>query len=70
MMLSVYPDYGFFMKPRLDAYQALINGSISRRSVLEDNEGYFRQVVGEGITEEVKKRLKKKYRVCFYFQNE
>ena len=70
VMLCVYSGYGFFMKPRLDAYQALMNGSISRGSVLEDNEKYFRQVGGGEITEEVKKRLKKKYRVCFYFQNE
>ena len=69
VMLCVYPGYVFLMKPRLDAYQAIISRSISRRNVLESNEGYFKQIVGEEITEEVKKRLKKKYKVHFYFQN-
>ena len=59
VMLSVYPDYVFFMKPKLDAYQAIMSRSISRRNVLESNEEYFKQIVGKEITEEVKKRLKK-----------
>ena len=70
VMLSVYPDYVFLMKPRLDAYQAIMSGSISRRNVLESNEEYFKQIVGEEITKEVKKKLKKKNSVYLYFQNE
>ena len=70
VMLSVYPGYMFFMTPRLDAYQAVMSGTISRRNVLENNEGYFKQIVGEEITEEVKKRLEKKYMVYLYLQNE
>ena len=70
VMLCVYPGYVFLMKPRLDAYQAIISGSISRRNVLESNEGYFKQIVGEEIIEEVKKKLRKKHKVYFYFQNE
>ena len=70
VMLCVYPGYVFLMKPRLDAYQAIMSGSISRRNVLESNEGYFKQIVGEETTEEVKKKLRKKHKVYFYFQNE
>ena len=70
VMLCVYPGYVFLMKPRLDAYQAIMSGSISRRNILESNEGYFKQIVGKEITEEVKERLKKKHRVYFYFENE
>ena len=70
VMLCVYPGYVFLMKPRLDAYQALMSGSISKGNVLESNEGYFKQIVGEEITEEVKKKLRKKHKVYFYFQNE
>ena len=69
IMLCVYPCYTLFMKPRLDAYQVLMSGSISKMNLLESNERYFRQVVGEKITEEVKKRLEEKYTVYFYFQN-
>ena len=67
--LGVYPGYAFFMKPRLDAYQVLMSGSMSKSNVLEGNEGYFKQVVGEETTEEVKKRLEKQCKVYFYFQN-
>ena len=67
--LGVYPDSAFFVRPRLDAYQALMSGSISQKSILESNKGYFKRVVGEGMTEEVKKRLEKKCKVYFYFQN-
>ena len=70
VMLCVYPGYVFLMKPRLDAYQVLMSGSISRRNVLESNEGYFKQIVGKETTEEVKKKLRKKHKVYFYFQNE
>ena len=69
VMLCVHPCYMFLMKPRLDAYQALMSGSISRGNVLESNEEYFKQVVGKEITEEVKKRLEKKCMVFFCFQN-
>ena len=69
VMLCVYPDCAFFIRPRLDAYQALMSGTISQRNVLESNEKYFKEVVGEGITEEVKKRLKKRWKIYFYFQN-
>ena len=70
VMLCVYPGYVFLMKPRLDAYQAIMSGSISRRNILESNEGYFKQIVGKEIAEEVKGELKKKHRVYFYFENE
>ncbi len=53
IMLGTSPDCAFFMRPRLEAYQTLMSGSMSQRNVLESNEGYFRQVVGKETTEEV-----------------
>ena len=69
IMLGTSPDCAFLMRPKLEAYQTLMSGSMSQRNVLESNEGYFKQVVGKKTTEEVKKRLEKKCKVYFYFEN-
>ena len=69
IMLGTSPDCAFLMRPKLEAYQTLMSGSMSQRNVLESNEGYFKQVVGGGITEEVKRKLEERCKVYFYFEN-
>jgi len=61
----IYDDYFFFLvaeevpveRARLDAYQALTSGTIDEASELFYNEEHFREVVGDKVTEEVKRNL-------------
>ena len=48
---------GMDLSPKLDAYQALVSGTIPRYSQLFKQESYFEYVVGEDLTAKVKVRI-------------
>ena len=45
------------LSPKLDAYQALVSGTIPGDSQLFKQESYFEYVVGEDLTAQVKERI-------------
>ena len=48
---------GMDLSPKLDAYQALVSGTIPRDSQLFKQESYFEHVIGEDLTAKVKERI-------------
>jgi hypothetical protein len=48
---------GMDLSPKLDAYQVLTSGTIDEFSMLFRDEKYFRYVVGDEVTEKVKRVL-------------
>lgn len=48
---------GMDLSPRLDAYQALTDGTIDKGSKLFSEKRYFQQVVGKELTEKVLKAI-------------
>jgi hypothetical protein len=48
---------GMDLSPKLDAYQVLTSGAIDEFSILFTDEKYFRYVVGDEVTEKVKRVL-------------
>lgn len=51
--------YGMDLSPKLEAYQALVSGTIDERSLIFSDPNYFKYVVGEEITQEVLKAVTK-----------
>lgn len=50
---------GMDLSPKLDAYQALVDGTIDKYSTLFSQYDYFKDVVGQSVTEEVKQAITK-----------
>jgi hypothetical protein len=48
---------GMDLSPKLDAYQAVVSGTIPRDSQLFKQESYFEHVVGEDLTARVKEQI-------------